>query len=406
MESKRWEQIYGVLSLRETSDLIAIYQKRSFDEWHPDAFQVIEAILLERLGELPSDEEILESLLENEPSVDDADEANELEQWVEDLVEGGRSAQAILPVEWLIQEIAATTRLIVHPALVEPLNAVQKVDASEEEWNIFLDLDQQLEDEFKNSDTARQLDQALDYYWDEQTDLAWQALEKAQSVVPGIAFAQNKLGTVLFEMGKFDQAAAAFLNAVRLHPDFPTARANFRTAILRWEVDCYDRAAMEPPVEIGDVEADMSEPLDMDQLVMQEDALMTPGWISMDRCALWLTGYPGHRLLPGRSGYDPLDTDFENARLQGRMIRMLFTGKFRTTNPFYLWMMALFGIIFSTPLIIVYHIFVEGMWYLVVPFLLLVSLYPILGIRLLINVVDSQINQQQDTFAVDGNAFF
>jgi hypothetical protein len=45
--------IYKKLQERETEDLIEIWQANDQEAWRPEAFQVIENILIERLGELP-----------------------------------------------------------------------------------------------------------------------------------------------------------------------------------------------------------------------------------------------------------------------------------------------------------------------------------------------------------------
>lgn len=56
-------------------------------------------------------------------------------------------------------------------------------------------------------------------------------------------------------------------------------------------------------------------------------------------------GLPGYRTRNGRTGYDPLDTRAEAARMEGLFIKNLFTLKLRTRNPFYLILMAVFGTI-------------------------------------------------------------
>ena len=47
-------QIYNELSLRETEDLIKIWQEKNLDEYEKYTFEMIREILLERLGYLPS----------------------------------------------------------------------------------------------------------------------------------------------------------------------------------------------------------------------------------------------------------------------------------------------------------------------------------------------------------------
>jgi hypothetical protein len=46
-------QIHNSMSLKETSELINIWQRHNLNEWSDLAFEVVENILRERLGELP-----------------------------------------------------------------------------------------------------------------------------------------------------------------------------------------------------------------------------------------------------------------------------------------------------------------------------------------------------------------
>lgn len=57
----------------------------------------------------------------------------------------------------------------------------------------------------------------------------------------------------------------------------------------------------------------------------------------------WLRGWPGNRTLPERSGLDYVDTNAELGHMEGLFLRSLFTGRLRTDNPFYLFLMALAG---------------------------------------------------------------
>jgi hypothetical protein len=50
----------------------------------------------------------------------------------------------------------------------------------------------------------------------------------------------------------------------------------------------------------------------------------------------FLSGFPGYRTRPGRSGYDYLDSYYEMAFVEGLLLRVLVTGKPRTRNPLYL----------------------------------------------------------------------
>jgi hypothetical protein len=60
MEENEWNTIYRNLSLRETEDLEEFWLRHDENEWTPIAFDVMEKILIERLGELPPKEPLPE----------------------------------------------------------------------------------------------------------------------------------------------------------------------------------------------------------------------------------------------------------------------------------------------------------------------------------------------------------
>jgi hypothetical protein len=64
----------------------------------------------------------------------------------------------------------------------------------------------------------------------------------------------------------------------------------------------------------------------------------------LDSRTVFMLGLPGHRTAMGRSGLGYLATQTELAYMQGLMLRWLFTGKFRTHNPIYLFIMVMFGL--------------------------------------------------------------
>ena len=63
-----------------------------------------------------------------------------------------------------------------------------------------------------------------------------------------------------------------------------------------------------------------------------------------------LEGWPGHRTQPGKSGLDPLESDFEAAHMTGVFLRNLLTGRLRTHNPVYLALMLVLGLLCLAPL--------------------------------------------------------
>ena len=51
------KQIYGNMNLKDTDELLTIWRKGDHKEWTETAFEVVEEILLARLGEIPPEEE-------------------------------------------------------------------------------------------------------------------------------------------------------------------------------------------------------------------------------------------------------------------------------------------------------------------------------------------------------------
>jgi len=65
------KQIYNNFNLKETDELVEIWQKNDRAEWSEEAFGVIEEILRERIGELPVQNE---PILEHEDIEEESDE--------------------------------------------------------------------------------------------------------------------------------------------------------------------------------------------------------------------------------------------------------------------------------------------------------------------------------------------
>ena len=109
---------------------------------------------------------------------------------------------------------------------------------------------------------------------------------------------------------------------------------------------------------------------------------------SYDENIRHLIGWPGYRTSNNKSGLDYLETRAEWAHMQGVMIRWMITGKFKTRNPIYLFLMTLFGIFQASPVLL--FLSREGRATLLQN--LLVFLVPILvGLLLLGNVILSLI---------------
>lgn len=105
-----------------------------------------------------------------------------------------------------------------------------------------------------------------------------------------------------------------------------------------------------------------------------------------DDNAKLLVGWPGYRTSKDKSGLGYLETQAELARMQGLMLRWMFTGKFITHNPIYLLIMFIFGILVGVfPLaVLLEEILVSGDWTIFVAAIFILP-YAAIGIALVIN---------------------
>ena len=215
----------------------------------------------------------------------------------------------------------------------------------------------------------------------------------------------NYRGLLLLSLNEIDLAIEAFLKAIELDSAYYTARQNLATARILWEEEQYLRFLNAPSEDSLASAADMNLEAylnsgSLDSIEFESEETL-PGWLYLDASAHLLRGWAGHRIRPGRSGYDPLDSQFENAHIQGVIIRKLFTGRLRTRNPLYLILMTCYGAllaVFGAALFTVKH------WIEFVS-VLFVMPYMLLGIALLVNVFLSlrlgKLNIDED----EGNVF-
>ena len=109
----------------------------------------------------------------------------------------------------------------------------------------------------------------------------------------------------------------------------------------------------------------------------------------------WLPGWPGCRTRPGRSGYDPLDQDFELAHMQGVMLRVLFAGRLRTRNLVYLVLLTIVGLVFCLPLVFILGTALTE-WIGALLTLLIFSPSIALGLAIWVNVYFSMFFEETD----------
>lgn len=77
------KQVYNSFNLKETDELLEIWQTNDHVQWSEDAFNVIQEILQQRLGEFPpQNEPILEYLDDNED--EDTDKETDFEFLIDD----------------------------------------------------------------------------------------------------------------------------------------------------------------------------------------------------------------------------------------------------------------------------------------------------------------------------------
>jgi len=131
-------------------------------------------------------------------------------------------------------------------------------------------------------------------------------------------------------------------------------------------------------------------------------------WHSLDMAefddnARYLIGWPGYRTSGNKSGLGYMETRAEWAHMQGVMIRLLFTGKFITHNPIFLFMMSVFGILVGAlPLIMLLaEVFLSRN--LVILFYAFPTILPYtaIGIGLVINVIISILNPDSKSITGD-----
>jgi hypothetical protein len=74
MDDELRAQIYNRMNQKETDELIAIWQTHDSEEWTETAFDVVKDILLNRLGELPPQDEVLEETGQDEEELAPAED--------------------------------------------------------------------------------------------------------------------------------------------------------------------------------------------------------------------------------------------------------------------------------------------------------------------------------------------
>lgn len=479
------KQIYNELSLRETDDLIKIWQERNLAEFEEATFEIIREILLARLGYVPPQfvevqfEDLLNRIegnllaenldqalgdcesaiqiapnraetynyrgviydrrgdlarassdfqkaLQLDPSLEAAQYnldavKKEIEQQVlgrvEQSLQSGEYDKALADCQLAIQlapDLAAAYnyRGVVYDELGKLMDAIAdyqkalRLDPELEDAQENLEIaEQEVEEDFLKSASKSHLDQALVLLDDEQNEAALAECELARQTIPPISTAHNALGMILQEAGELEGAIAEYQEAVLLNPRFYEARENLGNALFQLEEEQYQPSTSDTSFGVDDEETLTSDPFVplSESVYCNGDSI--PGWIYLDDRAFLLTGWAGHRTRPGRTGYDPLDSDFELAHMEGVVLHLLLTRRFRTHNPFYLLFMIFLGLLYCMPLLFLGFALLDGELGLMLIALLYVP-YVIAGMALLINVILSLSTRKPVEAIENGNSFF
>ena len=372
-------QIYNTLKLRETEYLLDIWQNQDTDEWDEEVFDILREILSDRLGD------------DLQPSM--RSQEKEALRKIDDYYKTENFDKALLECEALIQTAPDLAKAYNYRGLV--YDAMGQLEKAVADYREALRLDPELidalqnlqsaetdmEDAFQHSLSKQHLDQALEYINQDEHEKAVEECELARQTMPGIAKAYNVLGLILEELRQWESAENVYLEAIRLNPEYDPARENLSNVRVKLEEQQYRQSALDDWSEER-AETELFSDTDEDGLEYQDTA---PGWLTLDERAFLLTGWPGHRLRQGRSGYDPLDMDFELAHVEGLMVRWLFTGKFLTQHAIYLLGMIFLSALGLIPLVLGAGDLLHGSW-LSIALIVAFSPYWVVGLALLTNV--------------------
>ncbi len=337
MSNNRKEQIRKNIIAKETEELLEIWQNDDTDEWDENVFEIIKEILLDRLGHLPpqSIEAQISQILDR---VDKYLDNNELDKALNEC-ETAIQLDPDFSVTYNYRGEIYDEMGMLENAITNYQKAIELNPEYKEAWENLLSAELGLEEEFEDSNVKEHLDQALEYAYDDETEKALSECEVAKPNMPSIAIAHNYMGLILQTANQLELAIESYNRAIQLNPRFYAARENLANAKVAWEEEQYHVFSNLPLTEEHEV-------VEADETKIPESDEPLPQWLYMNEKSFLLMGYPGYRNRQGRSGYDPLERNAEQGRMQGIMIRLLLTRKFRTRNPVYLVTMAFVGIFY------------------------------------------------------------
>jgi tetratricopeptide (TPR) repeat protein len=393
MSNNRKEQIKNNLIAKETEELLEIWQNDDTDKWDESVFAIIKDILFERLGYLPpqSVEAQISQILDR---ADKYLENNELDKALSEC-ETAIQLDPDFSVAYNYRGEIYNEMRQLETAITNYQKAIELDPDYKEAWENLLSVELGLEEEFEDSVAKEYLDQALEYAYEGEIEKVLSECETTKPNMPSIAVAHNYMGLILQTANQLELAIESYNKAIQLNPRFYAARENLANAKVAWEEEQYHVFSNLPPIEEHEI-------IETDETRIPESDEPLPQWLYMNEKSFLLMGYPGYRNRQGRSGYDPLERNAEQGRMQGIMLRLLLTRKFRTRNPIYLVIMAFVGIFY----------FLNG----VLPFAIgnpngifigiIYSPYLVIGAALLVNVYLSLRLEKENENEDNGYTFF
>jgi tetratricopeptide (TPR) repeat protein len=177
MSDNHRKQNYEKLIVEETEDLLDIWQFGKIDDWDEVVFEVVKEILLDRLGYVPPQSiefQISESIYR-----------------IEDYLDNEELGKALSECELAIQlnpdfAVAYNYRGEIYEEMEQFENAIinyqKAIELSpnfKDAWESMFRVESVLEEEFEESTTKKQLEQALEYA---ENGEAEKALKKCESV--------------------------------------------------------------------------------------------------------------------------------------------------------------------------------------------------------------------------------
>jgi tetratricopeptide (TPR) repeat protein len=293
-----------------------------------------------------------------------------------------------------------------EPALASLQKAIQLDPGLKDAMDLLECVEDELGADFEGSDARQHLALACEYVDADEPENALKECDLAEKDLPNIAIAWNYLGLIYQGSEKMDLAIEAYLKAIQLDPRFYPARTNLANARVLLEEEQYRLIAEGSDIAEKDL---ISPDIDPDTVPEYEgnDGL-APQWLYLSEPAYLLRGWAGHRNRQGRIGLDPLDTDFEEAHIEGTIIRKAISLKLRTKNPFYLVMMAFFASIYSVPLCSLPFLFIDiiqGERASILTIAIL-GLLGIFGLILWVNILASLFTPKSREASENGSAFY